>query len=1700
MENLVNCMDGPSQKRVSSPISTGGEGVFFEQHVAAYWLAQLLVRSIPPILTDTGVTEVHFQTEHLGFNTDDILIVCARAGSVTARLVGQVKRSFTISAADDECKKAIGDFWRDFKEADPFNPQHDRFVLVTLRGTNTLLENFVGLLDCARGAADGEEFQRRLSLDGFISKKSIHQCNELCRIVSALEGTPVFAKDLWPFLRVLHVLSLDLHSSTRQTEAHIKTLLALKSTDPDPLASAAAAWDALLGHASEAGPGARSLKRTDLPVALVQAYGEVGAQEQRVLTALKNHTDFVLRKIQTTIGPAFHLRRAAIVHKVLAAMEANQVVLITGPAGSGKSVIAKEAVAFLSRAFFAFGFRVEEFAVAHIDETLHNSQIPARATELQAILGAQDRKALLIESVERLLEKPTRDGFSDLMTLAHSDDGLGILMTCRDYSVEQVRASFLQVAGIDHAVIEVPPLDDTELQEIQAAFPSLAVPLATPALREILRNPYFIDKALQIPWDAGRPLPKNERDFRAVFWRQIARADQNPADGMPRLREVALQELAVRRARALSDYVPATGLNAAAIAFLKQDSLVVSPDSNALLVATAHDVLEDWAILQWIEELHLTDETAFKALSSAIGPHPAVRRSYRKWVAELIDRDAAAADRLFSAAITQADVPAQFRDDTLVSLLKAPSAPEFLTRHEAELLDNDRAILRRVIHLLRVACVTSPAWLADVRGHSSILNVPEGAVWATVVRLVHRNLGSFGPEDAPLLIALIEDAVRGVSWWAPDIDGAVHVAGIAHWLLPSFDHYRGGDTRQRILKVIAKIPKADPARFEAVLRGQIKEGHHRDPVAEEFRDILLAGLDGAPAARDLPDLLISVALDTFLATEEYLCAEPYGRSSIDVDLYFGIKEHLHHNFFPASAFRGPWINLLTHHPREGLDFLIQVFGHSAEWYAHPRLPDPLEPAWEVELTFANGTRRKQWVNPRLWGLYRGMTVGPYLLQSLLMAFEKWLLDYAKFHPEGLDAVLLETLQRTDSAALAAVVASVATAHPHRSGEALLVLLSVQDYIEIDRSRMAGERQTSSLTGLFPTFRAENKIYEEEREKSNALPHRKHDLEAAIANLQLGAMAPRVHAIIDRYVAALPGPDECNNHDLTWQLALHRMDFRQYDVADDQPEAGETSEADREGSARNYVRLDPKAPAPEVQQLIDESSKRMGEMNTRLGIYMWGLQVFQREAGSADPDQWREKLASAKGMDRTAAHPDNSCNAPGFVAAVCARDHWDEMSPEDRDWCTDVIGSEIFRNADQWGTINRMQRFSMLADRPCAFVVPLLLSKPLTEAQTTRVRQAFIAALTHPIDEVRWYATWGINDELWAANPALAMRAVNALATEAALADRDWNAEEKKHYHKRRTVGTILAVAAADVRGRFWIEGEIAEDAHVRFDITEIFGAEVHAKILTILGHVPNEPLAVAAHRRASEDLVGCWNREHDCAPDRRERNFHREQAISDRIQQFVMRASDADAEQVLQPILEAVDRHPREVHTVIQGFTSSEDRNPNTPHYWFLWNLFAERVKRAKWLTHLNREHPRGSEVLSTIFLTAWWKDNVRHWRSLEGYAHNVDALFDALPPVWIVVDNYVRFLYHIGERSMPAGFVRIANVLRRGNPADMLRESNTVFMLEVLLQRHVYARPLELKRDPALREAIVYVLDVLVESGSSAAFRMRDDFVTPAA
>ncbi|HAI86546.1 MAG TPA: AAA family ATPase, partial [Firmicutes bacterium] len=208
---------------------------------------------------------------------------------------------------------------------------------------------------------------------------------------------------------------------------------------------------------------------------------------------------------------------------------------------------------------------------------------------------------------------------------------------------------------------------------------------------------------------------------------------------------------------------------------------------------------------------------------------------------------------------------------------------------------------------------------------------------------------------------------------------------------------------------------------------------------------------------------------------------------------------------------------------QGLDLIISIFNHSADWYAHPRVrSDCVEPPFEIALTFADGTSRTQWCNARLWNLYRGTSVGPYVLQSLLMALELWLLEFAKAYPDALDAMLLQILKRSDSVALTAVVASVATGFPHSSGETLLALLRSPVCILLDRSRRANEPQVPSrMLALMPRVNVEDEVYEQEREEADARPHRHQDLETAIISVQFGPLASRVHETLDRHRADMP---------------------------------------------------------------------------------------------------------------------------------------------------------------------------------------------------------------------------------------------------------------------------------------------------------------------------------------------------------------------------------------------------------------------------------------------------------------------------------------------------------------------------------------------------------------------------------------------------
>jgi len=1673
-------------------VATGGEGTFFEQHVNAYWLALLLVEAVPPIFLRTTISEVSFQTEYLGWATDDVLLVARTGSGELRRLAGQVKKSLTISASDEDFSDAITDAWTDFNNDSLFDQGRDALILITQLGTTALLKHFVSLLDCARASFSAVDFDHRLTTAGYVRAQVQTYGEEVRKIAQKAAKVPMSMADLWPFLRALHVISLDLNTSTALSEAHLRTLLEHTSSEPDRSGAAEATWNALLKEVGSAMPKAKTYTRPDLPEDVRRRHSAMSPTDHRALAALRQHSTIIIDNIRTFIGPDLHLPRPKVVQTVLEKLEESRLVLVSGPAGSGKSAVAKAAVQTLNDAHYVFAFRAEELARAHLDEALAAAQVPARAAELSAITAAQPRKVLLVESVERLLEASTRDAFADLLALVQRDPTWRLILTCRDYSADLVRAAFLHAVGA-YSKVDVPPLTDDELKAVETTHPAIARLLNNARVRALLRNPYTLDMAMHIDWAHDDELPATEREFRGKFWWHFVRAEHRREQGMPQRRADAFMELCARRARSLSLYAPTQQLDSQAVSALQADGLVIfAPESDAF-AAPAHDVLEDWGVLEWINSQYAASGGAPADLATRLGGYPAIRRTYRKWVAELIERDEASADALFERTIND-ELPAHFADDTLLAFVKSDHVSQVLERHAARLFANGKRLLHRVIHLLRVGCVKLPDWLPIPNAPSSMLLQPEGTVWADILQLVANNLATCDAADRPLLMGLVDDWAKSVAWWTPYPAGHDAAGMITLWLMPS----------KRAMQVLAKIPASAAEGVAAALRGNDEDD--RDRITEEFRTLVFDGVEGMAVARDLPDLTIEVGRRYMLADDADLADEDYYHrgSTRDMEIWFGIRDARSHGFFPPSALRGPFRPLLLYHAVKALSFITEIFNHSVEWYAHPRIPMRIEPVFEITLTFADGSTKTQWCNGRLWNLFRGASVAPYLLQCAAMALEAWLFDVAARDVTELQPILLRILRESDSGALTAVVASLAIAYPQACGEVLLALLSSPDCIALDRQRMVHEMSTGFLGRLLSQRDAMQELYAEERAGSNAKTHRQGDLENAIAKLQLTAFAERVHQAIDAHRAQLPPLDVQTEEDRIWRLALHRMDLRGYTVTEATPEALRAAgppAADVPEEAK-FVLLTGTVPEADLQEMVEDSSARHARINARLALQMWGIKVFAgEEAANYDPSGWREKLTTAMRDEHVEEEPDAAelltlgfSNGPGFVAAICVRDHWPELLAAERKWCVRRVCDDATQGADLWK--ERVYAAGMEAAPAAASVLPYLVTQ---QSSSARVLRAYAYALTHASGEVRLAAARGAARHLAGEYRELALRSVRALAVEATTLQAAAAAEEKKPYRSRRD-GDLLHAAAAKVGRRYvrrpWKE---QEDPLLSYDGTEWYGAEAARLILTILLSAPDEAVTSDQFKRVATTIVGWWDADDQARGQRQSRGDDTESALLDLLEEFVVRVeSESLSAEVLQPLLDAVERHADELRWFVHGLIVREDREQATPRFWFLWKLFADRLRSAPWMTRIDDRYSRGISFLAEVFLAVGWNKNARHWRSLTGHVEQLHQLFEALPVSKAVLQQYLRFLYHVGEESLPLAYIRIATKMRAGNPRELLDDSEIVFLFESILQRQVYSKPVELKRREDLRTAVLYLLDQLVDAGSSAAFRMRDDFVTP--
>lgn len=1409
------------------------------------------------------------------------------------------------------------------------------------------------------------------------------------------------------------------------------------------------------------------------------------SKQHKAIIALREHSEVVLNRVADCGPKGLTFRRADLANELAEAAAASQIVLIIGSAGSGKSVLAKRYVRSRVPQHFTFVFAAEEFHAAHIDKVLSDAQVGMNWISLHSLLPTQSEKLFLIEGLERLLESDDRQALFDLLKAIADDKTLRLVITCRDYHAETVERTMLRPSGVAYKRVVVPELTDDELVEAVRILPVLEVPLASTSLRRLLRNPFMLAHAAELAWPIDQPLPVTERALRERLWSEVVCSEAHPRDALPTRRAAALTKIALDRARSLRPFVDQSDGDFPAIQALASDNLIVFDSPQRQRAAPAHDVFEDWALIEWLSSEFAAAEKDARTFAHARESYPALRRAYRKWLYELIESEPAIAVVYLSDVTLDATVSDYLRDDTLIAIFQSSVSVNFLSNFGSYLMENEARLLCRAIHLVRVACKTVSPLAPKDAGMARQWHIPSGTAWPNLLNFLASEWDAVPRSVYPLILGFLEDWANGVSWQTPYPAGAEAVGILLGKLLPhAQDGWRGESEKKRVLSLISRVPKVvEPLFKDLVRRAQAISRRREDSDAELFAETILKPFQSVPACRDFPNEVINLCL-TMWKSKQTPDKSSYYSGLREVDSVFGIAENLRRDFFPASALQGPFKHLLLFHPDLAIRFIVSLMNYAAEHYGQgrARLQFVEEPEL-ANMTFPNGTLRQVWANACLWNAFRGNSVVPYLLQSALMALEAWALEMIE-RPQAEEFVkgrLDWILQNTNNVSLISVVASVCMAQPSKTGETNLALLGCRDFFDYDRQRLGVEFHSFAPGGMG----LHEKLFQEERLASNKLPHRRRDLEKFTLDLQLGTLRDRVWAILDQHLADLPPLDQQDDGDRIWRLCLSRMDLRKYE------HTGVTQDG--------YSQIQMRQPESDIQAVIDRSAPELDRHSRHLSLFLWSINQFERGAGYADKvSEWRSRLEEAKiCYQAILAVPEEMgmpSGGPGIVAAVCIRDHWDELDADDRQWCTATILDHVLRSPVGEDSTAFVAKNPFNGVPACAHVLPLMR---IRSGPDQVIENGMIAALLHFNEEVRLHAIQGVSEFVLDIDSRLAAFCIWVLVEQAAKWNEINKSENDVEFDKRSTFMAKMIEAAnhiMQVATNAWYE-TFPDLQHLSFGTWP--ERQLARELITLFRTHPRSPQAHEYFSRVGAALRVWW------AIDRRrngggERDYELEHLAEEAYAAFLLASDTQHALQLVQPLLDAVSKSPDKVAELFRWLLTLEDGRTSSTPFWSLWRIFTEQVRKAPWLTNIDSEHAHGQSLVRVTFLNTRWNEGIRSWSRLGRNFVDIDNYFQSVPASTFVLESYSHYLYHIGKDSLPNAFVLIADKFGDSLGTSISSDGNLRWYLDALMDRVIYEDLKKLKATPRLRAATMSILDALVQAGSSVAFQLRDDFVTP--
>lgn len=1381
---------------------------------------------------------------------------------------------------------------------------------------------------------------------------------------------------------------------------------------------------------------------------------------------LKEHTDRIIVNINSYIpfkNDSIILDRTNEIKQIESSNK--QIIVLHGEGGCGKTAIVKQ---FYQQKKDNPFFILKAFELN--EKSFDNIFYGCTENEISEIFIGEKEKYFVVDSAEKLLGIPDKEVYKELINFLIKNKWK-IIVTTRNEYLDALIFEFSNIFNCSYHTINIEKFSEEELS-ICFKKNNLELP-SDLRLRTLILNPFYLNIFISIQNEQKK---NTYKAFKSEVWKHISNSSNE------------LIKLSIAKAERGVFYLDTTNVDNTTLETMQRDGVITKEGSKYFI---SHDLFEEIAIEEFIDK-QFFDSQDYNSFLSSIGTSLIIRRCYRHWLSEKYEDKNEIIINQSIDYLLESKLQSFWIDETLISVLLSTSANLFFDLSKSKLLMGKLELLSKTAIQLRLTCKEFNKALLTTLGLPLSLRVidetflkPIGSGWIAFIHFVFENSTEIGIENLSFILPLLNDWTRNNNTSETTREAGLLALQFYEWLFTNEKRYKYSNYKPLLFQIICDSSKEIENELHDIFNKVIinKWKSYNDPYVD-FIHSILNDYKYSLIYKSLPKDILRL-MDFFWKKEQKTENEiVYHFSSHEIEDYYGIESDYTTKAFPPSALKTPIWWLLQYDFKSTLDFLLSFMAACIDNYNKSK-KEYLKETTLLDVHIKDKII-KQYSNSALWGMHRGAEgAEPYLLQSMHMALEKYLLDQAKDdkNVNEVTAILFYLLEKAHSVSFTSVVVSVVLAYPDKYYPVAYELFKNKEFFLLDFLRWFKESEVESCYRISNFDR--DYIYSNERLATCRESWRKTHLEQLFFKLQFTKLSSletdeeffnrrqSLYAILENFYSDLPQINVQTEDDRKWRIALTRMDSRKMST--------KTENID----GKSYISFTPKID-DDLKEYQMQSNKTNELLNDKfLSLRLWSSYLWRNETEQIEkyPDFKEPHFVIKQVQELEMTLEKETCSEynllfnrflPGIVCSCLIRDFSDLMTNEEFLYCKEMVMRYSFMPLS-----NNYEYQVMDGTENAIYVLGKLFEMENENDEKLSIIILLILNLLRD-DEIGMSGKACREDAINSINAYLSIETKNKIIWAFVTLEPKWNEFLQKNHEllwsEKKTKQQIIEQFIEDNMTVFTKCITSDEIALSEDDIKKLSICALHVFLSMVyscfnsyihLLHVIIEQISNYFNDEYSIDKI----------------NYMDKHRLAKNLALSLFFLNKTECKNFLEDIFNYC-KDNEFLKMFYEQLIAAEDYLKKYEKFWDIWNLSKDMIFN------------RNSEQLMNTYLFALspWNKNAKEWHSLKMENKSFFLDISRHKCYLSILYPFAKLLYGIGSIYRNEGINWIYNIISINDFA--LIDDNTKMYLEIILRTYIYENYRDICKTKMVKEKVIYILNFLINQNSIIAYMLRDNIL----